>query len=177
MEDLLYILAVVAWVVYSFYKNSKKARNQRPAMKEPASSQRQETEEVESTEKEYPEVRSILKEILGEDIIPEPAPTPEPVRQEERSSMMDERRAIEQEYANLESEATWDDVYENSGKMPAKIADEQEEIRKEIEADVRKAMKKDEPRKRGIDFDLRKAVIMSEILNRPYDETKSEKVF
>lgn len=177
MEDLLYILAVLAWVVYSFYKNSKKARKQRPAMKEPGERDSAEpVTEEEAGQKEYPEVRSILQELLGEEVVPEPKtaeqrqqPRPKPVTAQ---SDREDRR-----YESLESGETWDDIYENAGKMPATIAEEQEEIRKEIEADVKKAMKKEETGRGRIEFDLRKAVVMSEILHRPYDETKPERAF
>lgn len=188
MEDLLYVLAILAWVVYSFYKNSKKVKKQRPATRQPREGVNDEAPGNEG--KALPgsdEYKNILRELFGEDIIPEepekrvPAPPskPEPVPQTTytHGDMMREREAIAREDAARSRYESWDDIYEDSGMMPSSIAAEQEEIEKEIQADVRRAMEDDKKVRKGFQFDLRQAVIMSEILKRPYDETRSERTF
>jgi hypothetical protein len=195
MEDLLYVLAILAWVVYSFYKNSKKVKKQRPAMRQPREAVNEEAPGNEG--KAMPgsdEYKSILRELFGEDIIPEepeksvPAQPgkPETVPQATytHGDMLREREAIAREDAAKarEDEAkaryeSWDDIYEDSGLMPSSIVADQEEIEKEIQADVRRAMEEEKKVRRGFQFDLRQAVIMSEILKRPYNETRSERTF
>jgi hypothetical protein len=186
MEDLLYVLAILAWVIYSFYKNAKKVKKQRPATRQPIESLEDQSDD--RGKRALPgtdEYKSILRELFGEDVIPDDKPAPSPPQREEpipepvwvQGDMMREREALAREEAAKEGYQTWDDAYEESGMMPSGMVIEQEEIEREIQADVRRAMEEEKKLRKGFQFDLRQAVIMSEILKRPYDETRSERTF
>lgn len=161
MDDLLYILAVVAWIAYSFFKNSKKVKEQRPTITR--------NEPVErAPRKEYPEVRDILRELMGEEEenVPAPAPVVVAPREEERKMTSDTYQ-----YEVPQGQFSWDDMYEEKKGTPASIRAAAEAQRYTATSDGQLLFHEQKPVKRG-HFDLRRAIILSEILNRPYDGSR-----
>jgi hypothetical protein len=160
MEDLLYVLAVLGWVAYSFFKNSKKVKEKRPTIKRPLAEEQQ-------SGKEYPEVRDILRELLGEQEVrvPEPAPVPVPVQQTAYVEPTSEAFP----YDPQKEQFSWDAMYyqDRQDSWAAEIAEA--EVKKYR---TRKLLVKEQKRQAIARFDLRTAVIMSEILRRPYDESR-----
>lgn len=156
MEDFLYILAVLAWVAYSFYKNSKKVKERRPQVsREPMRNQEEEEE------KEYPEIRNVLRNLLGDDF--ESAAPPQ--RKHVEMAGVPEIRMAE-----LEGE-----IYPDEGSKQMRFTSDLIDMDKGLSAEIL-GEEDDKVRKRTA-FDLRTAIVMSEILNRPYDETKQERLF
>ncbi|HOH99862.1 MAG TPA: hypothetical protein PLE85_04915 [Bacteroidales bacterium] len=162
MEDFLYILAIIAWVVYSFYKNSQKVKKNRPATRRP----------VEETPEEKRDFRSILEEILGqeEESIPEyQAEAPAPAREVYKPMEYTPSQQPQQEFQYQQTYKTLDDLYEESGMMPSQMQVSLEDMdnNQRIQAVSSLEEKKETPRWKA---DIRTAIILSEILNRPYDE-------
>ncbi|HRY98536.1 MAG TPA: hypothetical protein P5550_05695 [Bacteroidales bacterium] len=162
MEDLLYILAVLGWVAYSFYKNSKKVKEKRPTISRPASQR-------EEPVKEHPDVRDILRELLGEQEVRVPAPAPTPVTVAPRPEPLSMESTGEAfPYDPQQEQFSWDAMYEEKKGSKASGLAEREAVKYHSspllagEQKVRKMSR----------FDLRRAVILSEILNRPYDESR-----
>lgn len=175
MEDFVYIILVIAWLVISIMK--RKPKSDTPAKPRPAS-------QPETTSAPRPiDLEEMLQDFFGKKAEPTPEPEPEPVR---------EQTAIERSYERQEQQyASYDDDYIN---MPEPVFEEfpgQEavveeykfitEIREQTiddlirinaaeDARLLAAQLAEENAERADlpDFDVRTAVIFSEILNRKY---------
>ncbi len=176
MEDFVYIILVIAWLVFSLMK--RKPKSDSPAKPRPAS-------RPETTGAPKPiDLEEVLQEFFGKKTEPQPEPEPQPVR---------EQTAIERSYEQQEQQyASFDDDYVN---MPEPAFEEfagqdavseeykfSNEIREQTIDDLIRANAAEEARKRAAgelaeetaerddlpEFDARAAVIFSEILNRKY---------
>jgi len=148
MDDLIYVIALIAWVAFSFYRKSQKksaaARDARPYQQPSAGG------------RTMPTLEEIL---LGKE--PDPEPEPEPVNLpgwNEGTAPVLRETAFEKEY-NLRGITSVEELDKPMSVKNTKPVDIQEDeiILKEIELQERVAR-----------IDLRQAVIYSEILNRPY---------
>jgi hypothetical protein len=162
MEDFLYILAIIAWVAYSFYKNSQKVKKNRPVTRRP----------IEEAPEQSRDFRSILEEILGqeEERIPELQPEiPTPSREVYKPMEYTPAYQPQDEHQYQSIYKTLDDLYEDSGMMPSQMQVSLEDMGNDqrIQAVSSMEEKKDTPRWKA---DIRNAIILSEVLNRPYDE-------
>ncbi|MCD4679315.1 MAG: hypothetical protein K8S00_02895 [Bacteroidales bacterium] len=150
MEDFLYILLLVAWVVFSIYNKNKKK-------KQPATSKTP-IQHDEGYEPAPQRPKSILEQILlGEE--------PEPIPYEEQASDLQLNDNFEDEVVKQDNNKEISDA-EIAAKYdfdPAKEGYSSDESYGEIND-----FPKGEDSEKEIDFDLRQAVIFSEILKRPY---------
>lgn len=177
MEDFVYIILVIAWLVFSLMK--RKPKSDSPAKPRPAS-------RPETTGAPKPiDLEEVLQDFFGKKTEPQPEPEPQPVREQTAIERSFEKQ--EQQYASYD-----DDDYVN---MPEPVFEEftgeeavpEEykfitEIREQTIDDLIRANAAEEARKRATgelaeetaeradlpDFDGRTAVIFSEILNRKY---------
>jgi len=74
-------------------------------------------------------------------------------------------------YETLETTYTWDDRYEEEGRMPAQEPEKVYDMASNRTFDPKDIEEVKEARRKGPGINLRKAVVLSEILHRPYDET------
>jgi hypothetical protein len=148
MEDLIYVIALIAWVAFSFYrKQQKKAEADRKMMRPT----------VQKTDSgQVPSWQDIL---LGEQPVPvaEPVPASAPVFTDGMSPVLSET-SFEKEYKlrGINSIEEMD--------KPFRMSDFRQQDMK-IESMDDESMEREEWLAK---FDLRRAVIYSEILNRPY---------
>jgi hypothetical protein len=144
MDDLIYVIALIAWVAFSFYRKSQKKANATQGSA-PRPQTRRETGAL-------PTLEEIL---LGRQ--PEPEPVTATVWDEGTSPELSET-SFEREY-NLRGITSIEELDKpmNVTKPKPKETPESEE---ETDAyDIKGSM---------VHIDLRQAVIYSEILNRPY---------
>ncbi len=154
MEDFIYLIILIAWVVFAFYRQSQKKK-------------------AASAPSPKPEHRSAeggmktLEEILfGEDSASsDPLPTKGPVEERQWQRIERERereRAIplEEMYMKPQIESLEKTVADNRKKVLEPIQKE------EVEEDENNSLEIEETLR---DFNLKKAVIYAEILKRPYD--------
>ncbi len=144
MEDLIYILAGVAYLTYSIYSAGQKKKKKQ----EQAAAQQSyaEPEVSESVEIEKP-TSSIFDEILG--------------------TQNFDFRVEEELYENAEKEEILDVVPEKEG-ICTTGAQEKFEDKKETNETAVFLEEDSEEELSDFEFDLRDAVISSEILNPPY---------
>jgi hypothetical protein len=148
MEDFIYIIALIAWVVFAFYRKSqKKAEEARKT---------QTRRQPDGPSKPFPTLEEIL---MGKEVIMEEEEEPyfeEPVLSDGMSPVLKET-AFEREYKlrGITSIEELDRATEGKGPVMIKLQEEEEEV-EESAYDWRQ------------DFDVRQAVIYAEILNRPY---------
>jgi hypothetical protein len=148
MEDYIYIVALIAWVAFSFYRKQQKKAEADRKVQRPSTPQ--------SASGPIPRWQEIL---LGEEAFPviEPAPASSPAMTDGMSPVLQET-SFEREY-NLRGIQSIEEM-----DKQFRMADfEQPETRK---VDV---SNEDQEREEWlVKIDLRRAVIYSEILNRPY---------
>jgi hypothetical protein len=189
MDDLIYFLFLIAWLAFSFYQQSvkkKKKQEQMMAQRE-RELQQEEQEEYPSygdesaIEQQKPvevatpapgrgtDFKKTLEEILlGEEFVE--ATKPRPVANEDKPRAKEDRkenlsggkRNIYQKYYD---EEMLEGSQEKIGYEPKKIEDSIEELENDM---VLKEEELEEETHEKIDFDLRKAIIYSEIINRRY---------
>lgn len=147
MEDYIYILLGIVWVLYSLYRANKKSK------------EKQRVTENEDSYSESESVDQALKEImLGLSGTPEPKVT----------SYEDDHRLV------MEPEEPEPVVNKTKFKLDSIPAEEGSPVFNRIksgfdrEVDYNDDAQESENLRDYLDFDLRKAVIFSEILNRPY---------
>ena len=151
MEDLIYLVILIAWAIFAFYRQSqKKKAAARAAGDEPVQPME------EHRQRTWEEI------LFGEEVIEadekEPAREELPPRWQKATSY--EPISLEQMYMNKKAESLEDPrVQQRMEKEKASRAKEEKQKKKAVE--------KQHPLLS--DFDLRKAVIFSEILRRPYD--------
>lgn len=181
MDDLIYFLLLIGWLAFSFYQQSVKKKKKLEKMKADQERQRREEEETPYQE-EYtpakqetpamanekkPDFKSVLEEILlGEQIslehIPEKeAQSLEAIPNQATESEFDhQQKNIYQKYYDEKIEEELDTT-------------EDEKIHKEEGIEEMVVLSENEYTNRGGDdilegFNLRQAIIYSEILNRRY---------
>jgi hypothetical protein len=150
MDDLIYIIVLIAWVLYAFYRKSqKKSSTAREAPRR-------------TLENPEPEVFPTLEEILlGRE--PEPAPEPEPVVYTPATSTdgvapVLKETSFEKEY-NLKGLTSIEEMDKPMTIRELNTRAKEQEVAGE--EDVETGLWRDR-------VNLRHAVIYSEILNRPY---------
>ncbi|MDD4372334.1 MAG: hypothetical protein PHG67_00295 [Bacteroidales bacterium] len=143
MEDFIYILIGVIWLVFSVIKGSQKRKTQ------------EQSRQTGNTQKKERSFEDILSEMLGE--VPEPQTVFQEVSEQESTTEIVEAE-VGEAYQSLE------DLY---------LIDQKEQLEKEemsIDNSVKRviepqAIKKNKGRE---PFDLRRAIIYQAILERPY---------
>ena len=153
MEDFIYILIGVAWLVYSVYKSQNKAKT----AKKPVQDYHQETGEGQHSEGGHQQNRKprafeeLLSEILGE----EPKPAPVVLKTDYAPQETTKRKSYENYFETNRNPKKPESVEYNKRRasfVPSGIQEHFDDI---------------EEQEYQIDFDIRKAVIFSEILKRP----------
>jgi hypothetical protein len=148
MEDYIYIIALIAWVLFAFYRNSRKKAQAAGQMKPHADTR---TEPM-----PLPTLEEIL---LGREPEPAPEPLPAPAAEwTEGTSPVFKETAFEKEYNRMGISSV-----EELDKPMTMAYTEISEIQKH---EIGSAEEVEE--NQGMQIDLRRAVIYAEILNRPY---------
>ena len=146
MDDFIYLIALIAWVVFAFYRKSQK--------KSEAARQAQSESKPHS---EADPVSTLEEILLGKEPSYEPVPEPRTFTTDGIPPVLSET-AFEKEY-NLRGITSIEEMDKPLITKKTKHTEVQEdEILKE----------KDVIEDWGAGVDLRQAVIYSEILNRPY---------
>ena len=146
MEDYIYILLGIAWLVYTVYKAKQKSRNAKPA-----DAQLNEPPEY----GQESDVKSIFNEILETDIHEENTRSFADILNE-----YEEKRSQEHPVEKIQIDSKLDTVPEEEGLSVF----DQDELEETVDS-----VPQDPVTLRGfLDFDIRKAIIYSEIINRPY---------
>ncbi len=152
MEDFLYILLLVAWVVFSIYNKNRK--------KKQSTTRSKPLQEGESHEHVAQKPRSILEQLLlGEE------PQPMPYEEHEQASDFEINDSYGDEVVKQGSNKEISDA-EIAAKYdfdPSKEGDSYDVPHEEI-SDI----SEENENEREVEFDLKQAVIFSEILKRPY---------
>jgi len=150
MDDLIYIILLIGWVLFAFYRKSAKNKA--------AGSQPMPKRQPGSEPMPLPTLEDIL---LGRQPEPEPEPEPVIIQQEVMSDGMSpvlKETAFEREY-NLKGISSIEEMDKPGGSVKSKAIEKQDNrilLEDSGEEDFRSWV------------DLRQAVIYSEILNRPY---------
>ncbi len=154
MDDLLYILLGLAWIAFAFYRHSQK-KKQRSEQNAP------------DAPHEAKDPVSLLEQLLtGKEEKMTAAP---PFADANQTNYFKEFRDIYEEPEGL----TFEEEYKLKGVSSVEETDYSEMIDKQRQVSsaqsvVNDAYLQDEEENEANYFDLRKAVIYSEILNRPY---------
>lgn len=191
MEDLVYIILAVVWLAISILGGRKK-KKQRQSVPQPEMSEPQPIE-VETTTKpaKKSEFEDMLEDFFGTDKDkpkPEPKPKPEQVFQNENESTFDPPKRdkggsiqtapwtymSEEKKKEFEGEVEKDFEFTAEGKLETledyikayEMTDKktEEEAAKIAVVDLEEVV----PVLAGLDFDPRKAIIYSEIINRKH---------
>ncbi len=164
MDDFLYIIVLILWVAYSLY-NSKQKKLKKQAMEE-----QRKRGMVPPVTTPAPPKRSLLEELLGQEIkLPEPAAEVEEYAEPEYESVFESWKA---ENINPETESY--ETYEE--EVPVSYFEQEYARRANVDVFApeydRPVLLKEEDLKinerEQEEFDLRRAVIYSEILNPRY---------
>jgi len=146
MEELIYIIIGILWIVYSFYKKTDQAKKQ--AQKR---AQTIENEEAESIQ----EQPSILDLLMQEMEPPKPQPIPQPIPQPKTITLEQQQKVSKNKTSKsniLDSYNMSDNTERQFKHKPALNNHNQKTIKPLIDANS---------------FDARKAVIYSIIMERP----------
>jgi hypothetical protein len=152
MEDLIYLVILIAWAVFAFYRQSQKKKRaaEKAAGSEPVVPQ------TDQKQRNWEEI--LFGDESYEEMEPDEELQAEPAARMTRQSR--EPLSLEQKYMPGKAESLEDPRVQRQMEREKKIVlEEQDEHEESLQ-------KQDHPLK---DFDLRKAVIYSEILRRPYD--------
>lgn len=149
MDDAIYILIAILWIAYSFYSAYQKAQKQKQKKREIS-----ENPDTETVPEPYIPERDILKELLGEPLPPEaPEPVTPPLPKPRYVPLTPPVEAVSME-------EIIDEVNEPQRRL-TRVPDtepipepEPSFAQEEVFTDA--------------GFNLRKAVIYSEIINRKY---------
>lgn len=155
MEDLFYILAGVAYLAYSIYSANQKSKKKK---QQEASQQRyEEPKEMPAVEPVPQEdfTTSIFDEILGV---------------QDMNSTIEEEILGKQKTQPVMTETPLDAVPKEEGVRTTKTKSKIKEIKTDPHSPIVSGDLTLEEDVNEIDFDLRQAVIASEILNPPYIE-------
>ena len=156
MEDVIYIIIGLLWLVFTFYVQSKKKKKQQEARSgQPSTPSSQQP-------------KTFFEKIFSEDLSPQPQyQEPEPELEEEFLEYENENNSpgsFREEYEKLGVRSLEQNPLKNT-ETKGMIYSESG-IENELEITSKQGVGK-EPEE-GLEFDLRTAVIMAEILERPY---------
>ncbi len=150
MDDYIYILLAIAWIAFTIYSQKQKKNKQQQKAKPQQQTQK--------------DVKSYFEEILlGNVSSPDPIPA-EPVIHEEIYEPVSGYKTsenIQPEYEFLEEGSQLSEEYFDQNS-----AIEKPEIQIEEKSEIK--IQEEYENIEYLDFDIRKAVIYSEILKRPY---------
>jgi hypothetical protein len=154
MEDLIYLVILIAWAVFAFYRQSQKKK---------AAARAAESKPAPPPPSYEPKGKSWEEILFGEEVTEEHEielePEPEPDFRKDKRTIAYEPISLEQKYMQRKIESLEDPkVQERMEREKSILLEEEEEEFRALDRD--NFLK---------DFDLRKAVILSEILNRPYE--------
>jgi hypothetical protein len=155
MEDVIYIVLGLLWLVFTFYTQSRK-RKQREAQKSKPTAQSSETPKS-FFEQIFTEAPSPVE--LDEEPIPEADLIQTEVIQDKRI-----RSTFEEEYEKMGIKSLEDTEL----RIQNFKAEESGKINLEKKHGFESEFESDFDKEEGLEFDLKKAVIMAEILERPY---------
>ena len=164
VEDFLYILIGIAWVIFSFYKAQKKKKA--PAKKQPQPTKTQET-------KESPSFLDSLLDELGVEMETEQKKNDEepyiPYNYDE--DLIEKTYVTEVQEENIQKKQSevfsYDDIYEESNYT--EVTDVNDKKKSAFETNTTSIFEdKKTSLKKQKKIDLRKAIIYSEILKRQY---------
>jgi hypothetical protein len=147
MEDYIYLIALIAWVVFAFYRKSqKKGETSRPGQTVP---------QPENVPSPFPTIREIFG---GEPAVePQPAPVAWTLGNDGMAPVM-----VETEFEKEYKRSGISSVEEINSPL---LMDQMESV----DIEENEVMEENDFRKEfRAGIDLRRAVIYSEILNRPY---------
>lgn len=179
MDDLLYFLLIIGWLAFSFYQQSVKKKRKQEAME--AARRQEMVEDQQGTmgepmmQEEQPDRRrnfvEDLERMLGgeaqslEEIPEYEAQSLETIPEPAQMTEIDENEEINiyQKYYDTRLAP----VSEMQGKTE-KMEDRRLRLQKEMEQQLQLVEIAEEPVSGTSHFDLRKAIIYSEILNRKY---------
>ena len=155
MEDVIYIIIGLLWLVFTFYTQSKK-KKQREAQKGKPAQTSSETPKsfFEQIFSEQPATQGEFQEILNEPDIEYP----------DFEETDEAPSSFVEEYEKMGIKSLEETRLKNYGSGIGGIGD----IDHESEEDFDPENLIEREHKQGLEFDLRKAVIMAEILERPY---------
>ncbi len=155
MEDVIYIIIGLLWLVFTFYTQSKK-KKQREAQKGKPVQTSSETPKsfFEQIFSEQPATQDKFQEILTE---------PE-IEYQDFDEADEEPSSFVEEYEKMGIKSLEETQLKNYRKGIDGIGG----IDHESEQDFDPESSLENEHKQGLEFDLRKAVIMAEILERPY---------
>jgi hypothetical protein len=153
MEDLIYLVILIAWAVFAFYRHSQKKKaaarsaEQAPAKPQPTNESRGKSWEEILFGEEIPEEHEIELEQEVE-------------YSERKKTTAYEPISLEQKYMQRKIESLEDPLVQQRMEKEKPILLEDDGVGSDKYRSGEDFLS---------DFDLRKAVIFSEILNRPYD--------
>lgn len=182
MEDIIYILIGIAWIGFSLYNSQRKLKQKQ----EKARQARQASDEKTSKYDEPSKPRSFIDSLLAEfeekaspkETIYETQPTP----QEEPDSFKEiVRKKREADYHSIQSVENYEsieNVVEDNSILSTNYFDRNKETKdkkqkddkvksKNFEAEFVENQISEDEHDFDFDFDLRQAIIYSEILNKP----------
>ncbi|HZK07518.1 MAG TPA: hypothetical protein VFC92_04910 [Bacteroidales bacterium] len=184
MSDLLFFLLIIGWLAFSFYQQGVKKKRQQEAME--AARKRQLAEEQEaasapdvvyepSTQEQQPDRRRDFVEELERMLTGEAQSLEEIPEQEAQSLETIPEPAQMIEFADDDEINIYQKYYDTriapvtaKQETSEKLEDKRRELQEDMEKEVQLAEVAKEPVFDTSNFDLRKAVIYSEILNRRY---------
>lgn len=167
MEDFIYILIGIAWIGFSIYSQQKKLKKKQ----EEAAARKTGGVNEEATEHEAAE--KSLFEKLFEDYEAEETAY-EPVEQQTKQHPSRETIQTDRRYSSVEQAASREEMMEANSVLSSdyykstKGNEKQKKVRETIAEEILEDDSESWEEK-SRDFDLRKAVIYSAILERPYD--------
>lgn len=152
MEDFIYLIILVAWAVFAFYRQSQKKKAAAKAAQDPPPAK----PVIEEKQRSWEDI------LFGEEV-----PEEHVLEAEQEEVQPQWQRTAEYQPVSLEQ------MYMQ--RKAESLEDPSVQERMEKEKPI--LLEEDEAKEKGIgkqhpllkDFDLRKAVIYSEILRRPYD--------
>ncbi len=186
MDDLIYFLFLIAWLAFSFYQQSAKKKKKQEQMRAEREREQQEenfegyeqgnlseesqpVEAVSREQKPERDFKKTLEEILlGEEFSAEISPEPEQSRPQPRTDQALPDQGFEfrkNDYQKYYDDEMLEGSLEDMEKKPQKLEDT---IKEREEDMVLLEDHGEEDNYEKSDFDLRKAIIYSEIINRRY---------
>jgi hypothetical protein len=169
MEEIIYFLLIIGWLVYSFYQQNEKKKRRQAELEAAKAQQKQrrqqgEMEEVDDGEKQSD---STFKRIFEELLMDEDEGGLEYEAIEEEINPRAQQEAKRNKYQEFMDTKVPDDQQGSlSIKSPDALAKKIAALEKEMV--LQEGEDELTEKQQFKDFDLRKAVIYSEILNRKY---------
>jgi hypothetical protein len=147
MDDIIYILIGIAWIVYAAYRANKKQKKPQPARQE-------------ATPERPKPFRTILQEMMQEDSQEDYTPESESYDERAIEESQRQKTLYAQPTPILETIPSEEGIsafdYGKKGPFGFSYDSSEEEDTEKLYAE-------------GFRFDIRKAIIYSAILNRPYN--------